>query len=131
MVRKDKLSRGGFEHLVRRALTSLPEEFQLYLENVAVVIEDEPPDDMPDVLGLYEGVPLVERSQDSTNLPDCITLYKGPIERACRTPVEMEAEVRITVLHEIGHFLGLDEGQLERLEPQKGTGFSGENEGKR
>ena len=116
MVRKDELSYKEFERLVEKALVALPEEFQLYLENVVVVIEDEPPGDMPDVMGLYEGVPLVERSMDDTILPDCITLYKGPIERACRTRTEMEAEVGITVLHEIGHFFGLNEGQLEHLE---------------
>ena len=116
MVRKDKLSHKEFEHLVEKALVALPEEFQCYLENVAVVIENEPPDDMPDVMGLYEGVPLVERSVDDTILPDCITLYKGPIERACRTHAEIEAEAGITVLHEIGHFFGLDERQLEHLE---------------
>ncbi|MBI2328108.1 MAG: metallopeptidase family protein [Chloroflexi bacterium] len=116
MVRKDALSRVGFEHLVEKALAALPEEFQHYLENVAVVIEDEPPADMTEVMGLYEGVPLVERSWDDTILPDCITLYKGPIERACCSRAEMEAEVGITLLHEIGHFFGLDEGQLEHLE---------------
>ena len=116
MVRKGKLSHKEFEHLVEKALNALPEEFQRYLENVAVVIADEPPDDMPDVMGLYEGVPLVERSIDDTILPDCITLYKGPIERACHTHAEIEDEVGITVLHEIGHFFGLDEGQLEHLE---------------
>ncbi len=113
MVRKDKLSHKGFERLVEKTLVTLPAEFHSYLENVVVIIEDEPPDDMPDVMGLYEGVPLVERSMDGTILPDCITLYKGPIERACRTRAEMEAEVRVTVLHEIGHFFGLEEGQLE------------------
>jgi predicted Zn-dependent protease with MMP-like domain len=130
MVRKDKLSHGGFERLVRRALINLPEEFQSYLENVVVVIEDEPPDDVPDVMGLYEGVPLVERSLDSTNLPDRITLFKRPIERTCRTEKEIEAEVRVTMLHEIGHFFGLDEGQLEQLESKKANEFSREDEGK-
>jgi predicted Zn-dependent protease with MMP-like domain len=115
MVRNDSLSHQRFERLVEKALATLPKEFQSYLENVAVVIEDEPPNDMPDVMGLYEGVPLVERSIDDTILPDCITLYKGVIERACRTHAEIEAEVRLTVLHEIGHFFGLDEGQLEHL----------------
>ncbi len=57
----------------------------------------------------------VDRSIDDTILPDCITLYKGPIKRACRTRAEMEAEVRDTVLHEIGHFFGLEESQLEEL----------------
>ncbi len=131
MVRKDKLSREGFKRLVEKALAALPEEFHRYLENVAVVIEDEPPGDMPDVMGLYEGVPLVERSIDDTILPDCITIYKGPIERACRTRTEMEAEVRVTMLHEIGHFFGLDEGQLEHLEVKKDTDIRGPYEDKR
>jgi len=116
LLRKDELSHKEFERLVEKAMAALTEEFQYYLENVAVIIEDEPPGDMPDVMGLYEGVPLVERSMDDTILPDCITLYKGPIERACHTRAEIEAEVSITVLHEIGHFFGLDEGQLEHLE---------------
>ncbi len=113
MVRKGSLSRQRFECLVKKALATLPEEFQSFLENVAVLIEDESPDDMPDTMGLYEGVPLIERSLDSVSLPDRITLFKGPIERACRTHAEIEAEVRLTVLHEIGHFFGLEEGQLE------------------
>jgi len=131
MVRKDKLSHEGVERLVEKALATLLEEFQSYLENVVVIIEDEPPDDMPDVMGLYEGVPLVERSMDDTILPDCITLYKGPIERACRTRAEMEAEVRVTVLHEIGHFFGLEEGQLEHFEVKKDTEIRGPDEDKR
>ena len=76
-------------------------------------IEDEPPADMPDILGLYEGVPLTERSLDGITLPDRITLYKRPIERACRTEEEIETELRLTVLHEVGHFFGLQEAQME------------------
>ncbi|MFH1088178.1 MAG: metallopeptidase family protein [Chloroflexota bacterium] len=115
MTRGYRLSRQRFERLAEKALATLPEEFQRYLENVVVVVEDEPPDDMPDTMGLYEGVPLVERSVDDTLLPDCITLYKGPLERACRTHAEIEAEVRVTILHEVGHFFGLEEEQLENL----------------
>lgn len=120
MARGGKLSHQDFERLVEKALAGIPENFRGFLENVVVVIEDEPPDDMPDVMGLYEGIPLVERSIDDIILPDCITLYQGPIKRACHTPAEMEAEVRITVLHEIGHFFGLEESQLEQLEQKKG-----------
>ena len=116
MAIKDKVSRERFGQLIKKSLSTLPEEFEDYLENVVIIIEDEPPDDMPDTMGLYEGIPLVERSIDDTILPDCITLYKGPIERVCRTHAEIEAEVGITILHEIGHFFGLDEGQLEHLE---------------
>jgi len=131
MVRKDKLSYKGFERLVGKALATLPEEFQGYLENVVVIIKNEPPDDMPDVMGLYEGVPLVERSIDDTILPDCITLYKGPLERTCRTRAEIENEVRVTVLHEIGHFFGLEEGQLEHLDVKRDTEILGPDEDKR
>ncbi len=130
MARKGNLLYRRFERLVERAMATIPEEFQGFLENVVVVIENEPPDDMPDTIGLYEGVPLVERSLDSTNLPDQITLFKGPIERACRTHAEIEAEVRLTVLYEIGHFFGLGEEQLEQLEWTKGTEISGKDEGK-
>ena len=115
MVRKGSLPHRMFERLVKRAMATIPEEFRVFLENVVVVIEDEPPDDMSDTMGLYEGVPLVERSQDSIGLPDSITLFKGPIERACHTHTEIETEVRLTVLHEIGHFFGLEESQLEHL----------------
>ena len=113
MARRIGLSRQRFESLVGKVLAALPEEFQSRLENVAVFIEDEPPADMPDILGLYEGVPLTERSLDGITLPDRITLYKRPIERACRTEEEIETELRLTVLHEVGHFFGLQEAQME------------------
>jgi predicted Zn-dependent protease with MMP-like domain len=113
MVGRSNLSRRRFERLVRRALVALPEEFRSRLENVAVVIEDEPPEDMPDTLGLYEGIPLTERSLEDVTLPDVITIFKGPIERTCHTEEDIEDEVRLTVLHEVGHFFGLEETQLE------------------
>ena len=91
----------------------MPEEFQGRLENVVVVIEQEPPEDMPDTMGLYEGIPLIDRSARDIALPDRITLFRGPIERACRTEEELEAEIRCTVLHEVGHFFGLEEEQLD------------------
>ena len=112
-ARQINLSRRRFERLVTRALAGLPGEFQSRLENVAVIIEDEPPEDMPDTLGLYQGIPLIERSLEDMFLPDQITIFKGPIERACRTEKEIEDEVRLTVLHEVGHYFGLDEAQLE------------------
>ncbi len=113
MARTIRLSHRRFERLVAKALSGLPEEFRIRLENVAVLIEDEPPADMPDTLGLYEGVPLTERSLDGITLPDRITLFKKPIERACHTEEEIETEVRLTVLHEVGHFFGLEEAQME------------------
>ncbi len=108
-----RLSHRRFERLVAKALAGLPDEFRSRLENVVGFIEDEPPEDMPGTLGLYEGVPLTERTSNDVSLPDRITLFKGPIERACRTEEEIESEVRLTVLHEVGHFFGLEEEQLE------------------
>ena len=108
-------SRAEFERLVHKTLANMPEEFQSYLDNVVVVVENEPTGDMPDVMGIYEGVPLVDRSMHDVLLPDSITLYKGPIERVCSTPDELENEIRMTILHEIGHFFGLEEGQVDHL----------------
>ena len=119
MGRNNELSREGFERLVEKTLATLPDEFQSYMENVVVFIEDEPPDETPDVMGLYEGVPLIERSIYGTILPDYITLYEGPIKRACSTMSDIEAEMRVTILHEIGHLFGLEESQLEQSDLKK------------
>ncbi|MBI4288767.1 MAG: metallopeptidase family protein [Chloroflexi bacterium] len=107
------MSRRKFEQLVERALISLPEEFSRYLENVAIMVEEEPPRGMEeDTMGLYEGVPLTERGYADPVIPDRIVLYQKSIERACRTSEDVEREVRETVLHEVGHFFGLDEPDL-------------------
>ncbi|MFC1954785.1 metallopeptidase family protein, partial [Chloroflexota bacterium] len=97
-------SRLEFERFVENALSNLPGEFQTYLDNVAIVVEDKPPKGMADVMGVYEGIPLIDRSIDDALLPDTITLYKGHIERVCSTPSDFENEIRKTILHEIGHF---------------------------
>jgi predicted Zn-dependent protease with MMP-like domain len=122
-----EVSRKRFEKLVEQALDLLPPEFQAHLENVSVVIEDEPdpellaemgfdPDDPDDTLfGLYEGVPLVERRYDESLLPDRITIFRGPLLDWAETEAEIVEEVRVTVLHEIGHFFGIDEDRLEEL----------------
>jgi predicted Zn-dependent protease with MMP-like domain len=103
-----------FEEHVRRALDSLPPELARGLENVAVVVEDEHPQD-PDLFGLYEGVPLPERGLDTTALPDKITIYRLPLEETFTDPAELEREIRITVLHELAHYFGIDEERLTEL----------------
>jgi predicted Zn-dependent protease with MMP-like domain len=103
-----------FEQHVRRALDSLPPELRRALENVEVVVEDEHPDD-PDLLGLYEGVPLPERGDWAGALPDRISIYRLPLEESFPDPAELEREIRITVLHELAHLFGLDEDRLEEL----------------
>jgi predicted Zn-dependent protease with MMP-like domain len=103
-----------FEDHVRAALDALPPRIAGALRNVAVVVEDENPDD-PDLFGLYEGVPLPERGDDVGSLPDRIAIYRKPLEEEFADPRELEREIRITVLHELGHYFGLDEDRLAEL----------------
>ena len=100
------------EH-VQRALDALPPELAAGLENVAVVVRDENPDD-PDLYGLYDGVPLPERTGPPT-LPDQITIYRRPLEDDFDDPEELEREITITVLHELAHYFGIDEDRLAEL----------------
>jgi predicted Zn-dependent protease with MMP-like domain len=95
----------SFDDVVRRALDSLPAEIAGYMENVAVVVEDENSDD-PDLLGLFSEDPY---------MPAQITIYRLPLEESFPDPVALEEEIRITVLHEIGHYFGMDEDQIAQL----------------
>jgi predicted Zn-dependent protease with MMP-like domain len=101
-----------FEDHVRAALEGLPPELATALENVVVVVEDESPDE-PDLFGWYDG--LGPGLDHAGALPDRIVIYRRPLERAFPDPDELEREIRITVLHEVGHFFGLDEGQIDDL----------------
>jgi predicted Zn-dependent protease with MMP-like domain len=104
-----------FEAHVQAALDSLPPELALALDNVAVVVEDEHPDD-PDLFGLYEGTPLTERdTRYAGRLPDRIAIYRVPLEESFDDPNELEREIRITVLHELAHYFGIDEDRLTEL----------------
>ncbi len=104
----------SFDDHVRAALDSLPADIAAALENIVVVVQDEHPED-PDLFGLYEGIPLPERGDMAGTLPDQITIFRVPLEDEFDDPAELEREIRITVLHELGHYFGLDEGQLADL----------------
>jgi predicted Zn-dependent protease with MMP-like domain len=106
----------AFEDHVRAALDSLPSQTAAALENVAVVVEDENPDD-PDLFGLYDGTPLPERtSLMAGRLPDRIAIYRLPLEDEFgHDPEALEREIRITVLHELGHYFGIDEDRIAEL----------------
>jgi predicted Zn-dependent protease with MMP-like domain len=106
----------SFEERVRAALDSLPPRLADALENIAVVIRDEHPGD-PDLFGLYEGTPLPERTTagGGLSLPDQITIYRLPLEESFPDPDELEEEIRITVLHELAHYFGIEEDRLEEL----------------
>ena len=103
-----------FDEHVRAALDELPPDLAAALENIAVVVEDENPED-PDLLGLYHGVPLPERGDMAGVLPDTISIYRIPLEESFPDPIELREEIRITVLHELGHYFGLDEDAIAAL----------------
>ena len=105
-----------FDDLVSIALDGVPPELSALMDNVVVLVEPEAPDDDPDLLGLYDGIPLTERDSSYTFLPpDRIFVYRGPLLRMCESAEELVEEVRITVVHEIAHHFGIDDDELHDL----------------
>jgi len=122
------MDRAAFEKLVERSLKRLPKKFLEELRNITVEVEDEPPQEVLDdmgiedgtLYGLYQGVPLTEREWNYGNvLPDRVAIYQGPIERDARTVEEVEEIVLDTVMHEIGHYFGFDDETLYGIEDEK------------
>lgn len=104
-----------FEALVDRALSSIPDELFDLVENCIVVVEDRNEEE-PDLLGLYEGIPITERdSMYSGVLPDRIFVYRLPTLEMCSTLEEVVDEVHVTVVHEIAHYFGIDDDRLHEL----------------
>jgi predicted Zn-dependent protease with MMP-like domain len=103
-----------FEQRVERAIASLPAELREAIQNVDISVEDELPGD-PDCFGLYEGVPLPERGDWAGAVPDRIRIFRLPLVESFPDPNELEREIRITVLHELAHYFGIDEDRLEDL----------------
>lgn len=103
-----------FDDVVRAALDDLPPEIAAGLRNVAVVVEEENAED-PDLYGLFEGVPLTEGGPDAGDLPNRIAIYRLPLETDFPEEAELRDEIRVTVLHELGHYFGLDEDRLAEL----------------
>lgn len=120
------MKRERFRQLVAEAVDTIPARFRQHLQNIAIVVEDEPPPavlaemeiEPPDTLfGLYQGIPLPDRRWDHGNtLPDKISIYQFPIEDACETEEEIVTEVGETLIHEVGHFFGLSEDELREIE---------------
>jgi predicted Zn-dependent protease with MMP-like domain len=103
-----------FEEMVAAALDGLPEELGRQMRNVAVTVEHGA--GPPGLLGLYEGIPLTSRTSDYTGvLPDRITIYRQAICAVCQTEDQVAAEVRRTVIHEVGHYFGIDDSRLAEL----------------
>ena len=111
-----KRSRRRFEALVADALDELPGWVQEAMDNVAVVVEDDPPGDEPELLGLYEGIAMTERESYAGVLPDRITLFRSTIEsEAGDDEEELRAIVAETVVHEVAHHFGISDERLEGL----------------
>ena len=111
-----EMSRERFEELVAEALDRVPPELAELIDNCVVLVEDEPPADDPQLLGVYDGTPLTERDHGYTmTLPDRITIFRNPLMEMCADEDELVDEVRITVVHEIAHHFGIDDDRLHDL----------------
>ena len=120
------MTRERFERLVAEAIELIPRRFRREMQNIAVVVEDEPSADLlaemeiepPDSLyGLYQGTPLPERTWGYGNtLPDRVTLFQRPIEEDCDDEDDVRTVIGETLIHEIGHYFGLSEEEIEHIE---------------
>jgi predicted Zn-dependent protease with MMP-like domain len=120
------VDRKGFEQLVAEALQSIPRRFRKAMQNIAIVVEDEPSQDLLDdmeieppdtLLGLYQGTPLTERTSSYGNvLPDRVLIFQGPHERAAEDEDDLVVAIGETLIHEIGHYFGLSEEEIEEIE---------------
>jgi predicted Zn-dependent protease with MMP-like domain len=111
-----------FVRLVRQAYREIPGEVLRALDNVDVTVEEWPGPDEQELIdgdgtlfGLYSGVPLTEREGGSSMFPDRIVIYRQPILRSCSNRTEAAREIKVTLWHEIGHYLGMSEDDLDRL----------------
>jgi predicted Zn-dependent protease with MMP-like domain len=111
-----EMSRERFEELVGEALDEVPAELLNVMDNVVVLVEDEPPDGNDNLLGLYEGYALTNRGWDYGGvLPDRITIFRMPTLKVCESETDVVDEVAITVVHEIAHHFGIGDARLHEL----------------
>lgn len=130
------MRRSQFNALVEQALRTIPARFRERMRNLAIIVEDEPDpkllDDMEvppgeTLLGLYSGVPMTERGWDYANrLPDRITLFQGPLERASEDDDDLVTAIGETLIHEVGHYFGFSEEQLDEIEENYWRSRTGE-----
>jgi predicted Zn-dependent protease with MMP-like domain len=119
-----QVSQDSFEDMVRAAVSTVPNKFLSKLENVSIIVADRPTREQmiennlsprDSLYGLYEGVPLPERGNFVPPLPDLITIFQEPIENACSSIEELEQQVRDTVIHEVAHYFGFSDTELQKL----------------
>lgn len=112
------MDRATFEAHVVEALDEIPEELARLVINCVILVEDDPPADLPaDLLGLYEGIPITERTSDGMDAvyPDRILIFRNPTLAICDTTDDVVVEINITVVHEIAHYFGIDDDHLHTL----------------
>ena len=119
------MNRDAFEQLISDAIEELPDEFREKLKNVAIIVEDYPSPELMErmevppgdtLFGLYEGVPLTERGFFAEPLyPDRIFIFQRAIEDECDSPDEVKEELKVTLVHEVAHFFGMDDDDLEEI----------------
>jgi predicted Zn-dependent protease with MMP-like domain len=124
-VVKIKLSEKDFDEIVKKAVARIPQEIRQYLNNIVMTVQKRPSKQMREemelgrdgsLLGLFVGVPLIERSVTSPPLyPDIIYLFQEPLETMCETIEELEEEIEVTVVHEVAHYVGMTEERLAEL----------------
>lgn len=111
-----EMSRDEFEEAVGDALDLVPDRLMDQLDNVVFLVEDEPPPEDQELLGVYDGVPLTERDLAwGGHVPDRITVFRGPLLRMCQDREELLEEIAVTVVHEIAHHFGIDDERLHDL----------------
>ncbi len=128
------MTREAFTVLVEEALREIPRRFRNAMRNVAIVVEDDPSEDILEEMeidegdtlyGLYQGTPLTQRGWGyGNNLPDRISIYKNPIEEACADEEEIRGCIAETVIHEFGHYFGMSEDEIEEIEEKFWRGES-------
>ena len=133
------MHKSQFEKHVAEALASIPHRFRKAMKNIAIVVEDEPSADLIDemglepgdtLLGLYQGIPLTERQWGHGNaLPDRVLIFQGPHERESEDEEDLIVAIAETLIHEIGHYFGMSEEQIEEIEDQYWRGDAVDDEG--
>ena len=101
-----------FERLVKEAVEKIPELFIQHMTNLEIKIED---DNEQNLLGVFEGIPLIDRYNDQSYMPDVITIYEKPLIEISNSIEELKVNIRETVLHEVAHYFGIDDGDLEKM----------------
>ncbi|PYQ76316.1 MAG: hypothetical protein DMG04_04160 [Acidobacteria bacterium] len=136
-LRRDRVTRKEFEQHVAEALRSIPRRFRNAMKNIAIVVEDEPSAELLDemeieppdtLLGLYQGTPLTERHWGYGNaLPDRVLIFQGPHERESDDDDDLVVAIAETLIHEIGHYFGMSEEQIEEIEEKYWRGEDDED----